>query len=97
MQKLTLFKLCWVGDLYRSYFCLSPSPRLVHGTVSNRTFSYIFNNPLQSVVGILLVAWYKKKRTQRATDDIWNRGLVEEFANDPIHDGLELSQRGNHP
>ena len=164
MQKLTLLKHCWVGDLYRSYFCLSPSPRLVHGTVSNRTFSYIFFFSLQSVAGILLVACCKKKRKQKATsshfnptynyteprpttetvtshanpiydvsdyrpesqsenpeysipdrialsewsksqsdlaeqsyDDIGNKGLMEEFADDPKYDCLEPSQGENHP
>ena len=72
MQKLTLLKRCLLGYLYRSYFCLSPSPRLLHGTVSNRTFSCIFNNPLQSVAGILLVAYCKKKRKQKATSSLSN-------------------------
>ena len=38
MQKRALLKRCWVDDLYRFCFCLSPSPRLKHAIVSTEHF-----------------------------------------------------------
>ena len=64
MQKLALLKSCWVDDLYRSCFCLSPSPRLMNATVSNsiRPLTLHYNHV---VAGILLVACCRKKRRQK--------------------------------